>query len=79
MLMWIILQVKERRSDVATRQGNGFFCCVVKTSGEKSCRTQQGECHSLCLCESISRREGKIIVSFVYKENYGDVASISLA
>ena len=47
MLMQIILQVRKKRGDVATGHGNEFF--VVKSSHqEKSSRTQQGECHSVC-------------------------------
>lgn len=68
---------------MATRQSNGFFVVQSRHEGEKkNNRTQQGECHSLrvCvrLCASASQGE-KEILSFVYKENYGCVASISLA
>lgn len=34
MLMWIILQVRKRQTDVTTRQSNGSFCWAVKTSRE---------------------------------------------
>lgn len=60
MLMWIILQVRKRRSDVATRQSNGFFFVVVQSRHQVGVGKKKTAGHSkvnvthkpVCVCIS---------------------------
>lgn len=70
----------EERGAVMWQQDGvtGLLLCSKGIRKKIPRRTQQGERHPLCACVHISRWGWGGQVLFVYKENCGSVASISL-
>lgn len=77
MLMWIILQVRKRSSEVATTPSCALFVLQSRYEGKKNLQNTAGWI-SQCNFILAPHEEWNVLLLFVYKENYGFVASISL-
>lgn len=68
MLMRIILQVRKRRSDVATRQSNGFFVVQSRQEGKNPQQdTARWMSLIVCLCAHLMREREKGRSSHLFK------------
>lgn len=65
--MRIILQVRKRRGDVATRQSNGFFVVQSRHRGKNPAgHSKVNVTHCMLVCASQREREKKKISSHLF-------------